>query len=324
MTAPAAAPSSIESRRPSLAFPLVVFVAALALLLGSGDLGEMRAALGSFRAGYLPAILGLSLVNYVLRLVRWEMYLRQIGVRIGTVASATIFASGLAMSVTPGKAGELVKAYGLHRLAGTPVRRVIPVVLMERVSDAMGVLLLAAIGATNLVPLLVVGAVLVALHALLLWPRPIRSLLAAAAARPRLAGPSAKVADAFDSLQALARPGTLLAATVLSIVAWGAEGVGLYLTIEGLGGGVTLPASVMAYAVATLAGAVSFLPGGLIVTEGSMTAILMALHLPQARAALATTICRVATLWFAVALGCAAFLWAWPQCLARKGREVTT
>ena len=48
----------------------------------------------------------------------------------------------------------------------------------------------------------------------------------------------------------------------------------------------------------------SFLPGGLGVAEGSMTGLIRVLgDVPRAAAVAATVLIRLATLWFAVALG---------------------
>jgi uncharacterized protein (TIRG00374 family) len=59
------------------------------------------------------------------------------------------------------------------------------------------------------------------------------------------------------------------------------------------------------YAATTIAGALSFLPGGLGVTEGAMTLLLVqATHgVDSPTAAAATILTRLATLWFAVGLG---------------------
>jgi glycosyltransferase 2 family protein len=58
------------------------------------------------------------------------------------------------------------------------------------------------------------------------------------------------------------------------------------------------------FSVGSLAGALSFLPGGLGVAEASMTGLIRALgDVTKASAAAATVLIRLATLWFAVALG---------------------
>ena len=57
------------------------------------------------------------------------------------------------------------------------------------------------------------------------------------------------------------------------------------------------------YALAMLAGALSFLPGGLGGAEAVMVAALTLKGVDQPSAVAATIIIRLATLWFAVALG---------------------
>jgi uncharacterized protein (TIRG00374 family) len=57
------------------------------------------------------------------------------------------------------------------------------------------------------------------------------------------------------------------------------------------------------YAFSMLVGAISFLPGGLGGTEATMVALLMLNKIAQPQAVAATVLIRLATLWFAVALG---------------------
>jgi uncharacterized protein (TIRG00374 family) len=61
----------------------------------------------------------------------------------------------------------------------------------------------------------------------------------------------------------------------------------------------------------TIAGALSFLPGGLGVTEAGMTGLLTRLGhgIDGAVAVGATFVTRVCTLWFAVLVGFVALLW---------------
>ena len=61
--------------------------------------------------------------------------------------------------------------------------------------------------------------------------------------------------------------------------------------------------AVFVYAFAMLVGGLSFLPGGLGSSEAVMIGLLSLYGLPEATAVTATLICRLATLWFAVALG---------------------
>jgi len=263
-------------------------------------------------------VLALSLVNYGLRWVRWEIYLRALGVRLGAADSLSILLVGFVLSVTPGKAGELGKAWLVRELGGGPALRAVPAVLGERLTDVLGVVLLAAIGALALPGggwIAAAGLALVgATAALVGWRGAARRLLALLARVPWIGRRAPALGELYERLRSLVSPRLLAAGLALSAAAWGAEGIGFLLVVRGHGGGGEAfgpLAALFDYSAATLAGALSMLPGGLLVSEGSLVALLDAQGLDAASAASATLITRAATLWFAVALGLAALPRLW-------------
>jgi uncharacterized membrane protein YbhN (UPF0104 family) len=291
-------------RRLLLGVALGVLVSlGLALTANLGALGE---ALGRFRWRLGPAILGAVLANYTLRFWKWEYYLRCLGVRLPTRQSLGVFLAGFTMAITPGKLGEVLKAFLVRDLTGTPVSVTTSVVMAERLTDVAALLGLAALGATALPhgPLLLgIGAALLALSLTALrspW-------LADAAHRVLARGPLARLAGPFRLFLGTGRtlldPARLTFAVALSVASWFFECLALYLVLDGLGVAVTLRAATFVYAFASLAGAVSMLPGGLGVAEGSLAGLLVALGLGLPDAAAATLLIRAATLWLAIGLG---------------------
>jgi uncharacterized protein (TIRG00374 family) len=103
--------------------------------------------------------------------------------------------------------------------------------------------------------------------------------------------------------RALLAPRALAVALALSIVAWFLECLAFALILDGLAVPLPLRSATFVYAFASLAGAISMLPGGLGVAEGSLTALLAGLGTPLPEAAAGTLLVRAATLWLAVALG---------------------
>ena len=97
---------------------------------------------------------------------------------------------------------------------------------------------------------------------------------------------------------------------VIGLLAWFAEGFGFWWLLAEIGHPLPLTTAVFIYAFAMLVGALSFLPGGLGSSEAVMFGLLVLNGVPEVTAVTATLICRLATLWFAVALGAA--------CLARQ------
>src|SRR5678816_4445303 len=74
------------------------------------DVGRVGEALRAFQWRYLLAACLLAAGNYAIRFGRWQYYLRVLGIRIETRDSLLVFLAGFALTVTPGKLGEAVKA----------------------------------------------------------------------------------------------------------------------------------------------------------------------------------------------------------------------
>jgi uncharacterized protein (TIRG00374 family) len=254
---------------------------------------------------------GLAAVNYGLRFLKWEFYLWKLGVRVPRGRSLAIFLSGFSLTVTPGKVGEVLKSYLLRETDGVEMARSAPIVVAERVTDLISLLLLALLGAGALgssQKILWVGAAFVGTLILFVAVRPLGELaIRAVAALPGIGKRIApKLAVFYQSTRELLGPGALLVATAISVAAWACECAAFYFILRGFPGvAVELRLCTFIYAAMTVAGALSFLPGGLGVQEGGMVKLLCALAptVGEATAFAATFVTRICTLWFAVAVG---------------------
>lgn len=299
------------SRRMPLGLALGVLV--LLVLTLAADAPSVAAAVGRFEWQLLPAILGLTLLNYLVRFVKWGYYLRLIGApTIARGPSMLIFFAGLAMTITPGKVGEWLKSYLLRQRYGIPFSVSAPIVVAERLTDGLAMLLLAlggllAYGLGRELLLLVALAALALVAFTQMRAMPL-ALLEMGERLPLLRGRVEPLRAFYESSYRLFRLGPLLLAIAMGLISWGSECVAFYLVLVGLG----IPASpelllqsAFVLAVATLAGSASMLPGGLAVAEGSLAGLLLLLAVTSepALAAAATLLIRFGTLWFGVAVG---------------------
>jgi uncharacterized protein (TIRG00374 family) len=296
-----------------IAIIVVIGVAAIVMVGDVNKLGERMIGFGWWA---FFACLGLALLNYAIRFVRWQVYLRHQKVSVPLGSSALVFGAGLSLSITPAKLGELVKSFLLREMHGTPATATAPIVVAERVTDLIALLLLALVGVAAYgveTTLVIVAAGLVGAGLVLLaWPRPTRWLIDLAT-RPKFTSRFRQpLHEMYGGLAILCRPKMLIIATLIAIPAWAAECIGFAEIVNAFPGAkVDLGLAMVIYAATTIAGALSFLPGGLGVTEASMTILLVqgAAQLDRAAAVDATLLTRLATLWFAVLLGlvCLAF-----------------
>jgi uncharacterized membrane protein YbhN (UPF0104 family) len=274
-----------------------------------GDVSELGNRLAGFRWWTFAAALGLAMTNYALRYIRWTLYLRQGSIHVPARTSALVFVSGFALSVTPGKIGELIKSYLLRAIVATPVARTAPMVVAERLTDLIALLLLGLLGVALYGiagTTVAAGGALVAIGLLVVaWPSLSHRLIDLVTGPRRLARYRPRLREVYAGLARLVRPWPLTWATAIGVVAWLAECVGFALIVSGFPGThVPLSLAILIYASTTVAGALSFLPGGLVVTDAGMTWLLQSARgADQATAAAATILTRLATLWFAVIIG---------------------
>jgi uncharacterized protein (TIRG00374 family) len=251
-----------------------------------------------------------SLVNYLLRITRWRIYLKRLGVEVPFRFAALTFTAGFAYTVSPGKVGEMVRARYFVPL-GVPLRDVAAAFFVERFLDLVAMTALAALLFTasshyqGVMVTVIVGAVALLLTLTLVpWPA-VSSWLKSA---EKIPGPLrtilAKVAGTLVSTRLLLSPGMLLTGFTLGFLAWGMEGVGFGL-LSSMFPPMHLDAvsGVGIYAIASLVGGISFLPGGLGSTEAVMMALLATHGYSVAQALLITLTCRLVTLWLGVGLG---------------------
>jgi uncharacterized protein (TIRG00374 family) len=301
-------PTILRRLVPGLIFGFLVF---LGLIL-VGDLQQIRGQVQNFRWELYPLVLLLTLFNYVLRFFKWHYYLGLVGIKdFPLLSSARLFLAGFPLAVTPGKVGEALKAVWLERETGLPVSKGISVVLAERISDGLGVLILSILGVIaypRFWPgfLIVSGILLVIIIIIQIRPAALW-LLDLGSRLPLIHKLSSDLREFYEGSYALFRPKALITAVSLGTISWLGEGVGFYLVLIGLGispGWNTLSIAVFVLAFSTVIGAVSALPGGLGAAEASIAGMLaLILNLSRETAASATLLIRFATLWFAVFIG---------------------
>ncbi len=295
-------------RRLLVAMILGVFVyAGFALYRG---MREIEASIGRFTWSAFALACTLAFGNYLTRFLKWEYYLARLGVRgVPKVDSLLTFLSGLVLTVTPGKVGEVFKSLVLQQTHGVAVARTAPIVLAERLTDVLGIVILIVAGSAGFsgglawaaAGSMLVLLVLVAIGSDRFFETLMRLCMRGPASLQRLAP---KIREAWESLRTLTKPSALVIPTLLSIFAWFLEGLALWVILRGFGEETPVLVACFFYATATLAGALIPVPGGLGITEGTLEEQLWHFgHVDKFTSTSDMILVRFATLWFAVLVG---------------------
>ncbi|GAC1384576.1 MAG: lysylphosphatidylglycerol synthase transmembrane domain-containing protein [Ktedonobacteraceae bacterium] len=302
--------------RTGIVFSLVLAFVVITAIALYADLPRMLTALINFRWQYLPLILGLTLFNYACRFFKWQYYLKRLHVNISWSKSLLIFLAGLSMAITPGKVGELLKSYFLKRSTGAPISHTSPIIVAERLSDGIAMLLLATTGLVLyrfgwelLLLFLLVGLASI----LLIQNRRLSlAILTYGERLPLIARIAQPLRAFYESSYTLLQWRPLLLAVSIGFISWSGECAALYFVFTGLGIAPIadlLIKSTFILAVSSLIGSASGLPGGLGTADGSMLGLIHVLVTPSATVGgAATLLIRLCTLWFGLGLGVIAVL----------------
>jgi uncharacterized protein (TIRG00374 family) len=271
------------------------------------DYRQVVFAFSKFNWLYIPLILFFSFMNYIVRFSKWHYYLRLLKVKITTIDSFAIFMSGLIMSVTPGKMGELLKAYLVKQVAGKPISKTAPIIFAERITDFVSLVILGLIGAYifnyGRTIVMIVGLFFLLVIFIISRKSLALSIIKQLEKISFFKKHLSKIHGAYESSYILLKVKPIILMTAVSLVSWFFECLGYYIVLINFGIKVSLMWTSFSYAFATIVGAISMLPGGLGVTEGSLTFLLIQRGISKDIAVASTFIIRVATLWFAVLVG---------------------
>ncbi|MGQ4912405.1 MAG: lysylphosphatidylglycerol synthase transmembrane domain-containing protein, partial [Candidatus Thorarchaeota archaeon] len=247
---------------------------------------------------------------------KWQYFLRRIDVNISHSDSFAIFLAGFTLTATPGKIGEAIKGYFIRDINGTPIAKTVPVVISERVTDLLALVILAVFGfalgisaGDELLSVLLLGGAVfggaIVLGSGTFYNKILTKLTSV--------GPLKRFQDSCDIIEGTMTrtlsPRPMLLTTAISVPGWFMECLELWLLLTLLAGSslspiILLLSATFVHATASVIGALTFSPGGVgtyEVTSVVLLTVILGVTTPIASAA--TILIRVVTLWFSVAVG---------------------
>jgi len=291
---------------------IAVVAASLAILAAATGWEETLASVLRLEMLQIIFLLILSLANYALRAIRWHMFCKETGLPLSILQSVRHYLGGFAMTVTPGRVGELIRLRWVRQETGVPFERTAPIMLVDRASDlaSIGILIglalaMSTTGTRGGIPVAVVSllvalivtretlfrfAVDTAWRAIGRWPRLFARLRRAA----KTLGPFSKWHVALPTLG-------------LGILGWFAEGYAFHLLLVWMGADIGVWAAIAIFMISMVTGGATGSPGGLGGAEAAMVALLTVEGVPLDISIPATAVIRLTTLWFALLVGVLVF-----------------
>ena len=292
---------------------LIIFTIAgigiYSIILLFSDLSLLYEKLRNFKVEYIPIVIVLIFSSWCVLYLRWVLLLKNSQIDIPTKNNFLIYFAGFALAITPAKSGELVKSVILKEKFDIPHSNSVPVILMERFYDVVGTLIISLFGlwffGLKSVPIVLIATSIIILFFCAIYSTRIFNVFL-------------RLFNKFNFFQKLVTPLMSLQETVkksskskiaatsvtLTVIYRLIEAFAIYFILLGFNIDVIHYLSLAAtYSFSIIVGNVSFVPGGLGVTEGSLTGLLSLQGVELSTAIGVALVIRLFTLWYGVIVG---------------------
>ena len=287
---------------------IVIVVGLYATFVIVSDVSTIIVKITQFQVEYIPAIISLVTATWFILFVRWHLLLKNSDLHIPKKDSFLIYLSGVALTIIPGKVGELVKSQLLKSKFGISRTTTAPIVLAEQLYTVVGIFIVSMFGIWNfelgIYIMIIFGALLAIVFFLISSKKFFNKFLCLINKIKFLSKFTEPLTDSYDVIKKSTRGRIFIYSSSLSALFWLVESITVYLillsfnidTLEFL----TL---VPTYTASIILGVASLLPLGIGVVEGSLAGFLTLQGIDGSIALTLVIIIRIFTRWYSVSIG---------------------
>ena len=287
---------------------LVAVVVIYAIFLFISDFSIISEKISNFKTNYLPLILLFVSASWVPIIVKWHFLLKNCEIGIPLRKSIAVFFAGVAFEITPGQIGALIKSQLLKTSFNIPRTKTVPIIVAEKVYDLIGAILASIIGIIILgmdFYLIIIAISALAVIFFFMFYRPASEIFFKRITKTKF---FSKYVDNMSEFHAIIQKSTNVKAVticiLLGVTYWFIISAAAYYTLIAFDINVLDYLTVLAiYTTSILLGAISFVPAGIGVAEGSIAGLFTLNGIDVSTALILSVMIRVLTLWFSVSVG---------------------
>ena len=287
---------------------LIASIGIYAIFLFISDYNIISEKISNFKINYLPLILFFVSASWIPLIIKWHFLLKNSEVDVPLTKSIAVFFAGVAFEITPGQIGTLIKSQILKTTSNIPRTKTAAIVLVEKIYDLIGAILASIIGIVilGMEPYLIIIAILVLVMIFFfVYYRPASEIFFKQITKRKFF--SKYVENISDFYEIVHKSTNVKVATIcilLALTYWFMVSAAAYYTLIAFDINVLDYLTVLAiYTTSILLGAISFVPAGIGVTEGSIAGLFTLNGIDVSTALILSVMIRVLTLWFSVSVG---------------------
>ena len=288
---------------------LVAVVGIYAIFLFTSDFNLVSEKITNFKISYLPLILLLVSTSWIPIFIKWHLLLKNCEIDIPLRKSIAVFLSGSAFTtITPGQVGALIKSQILKTSSNIPRTKTAPIIVIENVYDLIGAIIASIIGIIilGIQPYLIIIAILVlTIIFFFMYYRPASELFFKRITKTKFFSKRVDNISEFNKIiQKSINPKVATICILLAVTYWFIISIAVYYTLIAFDISILDYLEVLAiYTTSILLGAISFVPAGIGVTEGSIAGLLTLNGIDISTALILSVMIRILTFWYSVSVG---------------------
>jgi uncharacterized protein (TIRG00374 family) len=287
---------------------LVAVVGIYAIFLFISDYNIISEKISNFKINYLPLILFLVSASWTPLFIKWHFLLKNCEIHVPLKKSILVFLSGPAFEITPGQIGALVKSQILKTSSNIPRTKTVPIIVVEKVYDLIGAVLASIIGIVILgmeTYLIIIAILVLVTIFFFVYYRPASEIFFKQITKRKFFSKYVEnISDFYEIVHKSTNVKVATTCILLALTYWFMVSAAAYYTLIAFDINILDYLKVLAiYATSTLLGAISFIPAGIGITEGSITGLFTLNGIDVSTALILSVMIRVLTLWYTVGVG---------------------
>jgi len=287
---------------------LVAVVGIYAIFLFVSDYNIISEKISNFKINYLPLILFFVSASWIPLIIKWHFLLKNSEVDVPLTKSIAVFFSGVAFEITPGQIGALIKSQILKTSYNIPRTKTVPIVIVEKVYDLIGAILASVIGIIILgmeIYLIAIAISVLAFIFFFMYHKPASELFFNRITKLKFFSKYIEnISGFYETVQKSTNVRAATICILLALAYWFMVSAAAYYTLISFDVNILDYLKVLAiYSTSTLLGAISFIPAGIGITEGSIAGLFTLNGIDVSTALILAVTIRIFTLWYSVSVG---------------------
>ena len=290
---------------------ILVFVATIgvyAIFLFLSDFNIILNKISEFKISYLPLILLLVSISWIPLFLKWHILIKNSEISIPLRTSISVFLCGPAFEITPGHIGLIMKSQILKTSYNIPRTKTIPIIFVEKLYDLIGAIIASIIGIIILgLETYLIG---IAISVLLIifffiFYKPATEIFFKKITRMKFFSKYVENISEFSkTIQTSTNVRITGMGVSLAVTYWFIISAAAYVTLIAFDVNILNYLEITAiYTTSILLGAVTFIPGGIGVTEGSIAGLFALYGIEVSTALFLSIMIRILLLWYSVSAG---------------------